>query len=74
MAESSLRFNRDSFSEWLAESADVLAENELLMGERPELPPLADGSLRPGEIGGVLIQLTFNLDQHPTLFDPDDAA
>lgn len=41
-----------------------------------ELDPLPDGRKRPGEIGGVVVQLSFmdRLSDHPRLFDPDDAA
>lgn len=44
----------------------------------PRLEPLPDGQKRPGEIGGVVVQLSFGdrMSNHPRLFDPDspDAA
>lgn len=63
MAEMSRRFNFDDFDEQIREA---LEGNDEAMAGVPRRP-------RPGEIGGVVVQLSFadRLSDHPRLFDPD---
>lgn len=64
MAEMSRRFNFDDFDEQIRDALDSY-------GEFADSLPDSLRVRRPGEIGGVALQLTFDLDQHPKLFDDD---
>lgn len=86
MSEMSRRFNFDDFDAQIAEALEEhslsQAELDRRMAEESEAWEMYerwlehDTGIRPGEIGGVVVQLTFNdhFSDHPRLFDPDDAA
>lgn len=72
MAEMSRTFNFDDFNEQIEEA--LLEYGEFADGLRPALEPLPFGQKRPGEIGGVAIQLSFRdeLFGQGRLFNPDN--
>lgn len=86
MGEMSRRFNFDDFdaqiAEALAEHGSSREDLDRQMAEEAEAWEMYerwlehDTGKRPGEIGGVVVQLSFRdqLSDHPRLFDPDDAA
>lgn len=71
MAHTSPRFNFDDFDAQIEEA--LLEYGEVADSIRPALEPLPNGAKRPGELGGVAVQLSFadRLSDHPRLFDPD---